>query len=131
MSRQLTDRNKGNYFAATLLFRSHVGDNESLRPLCEERVLLLRAATSAEAQAQASRYGRSEEHSYRSVAGDVVRWTFVRVLGVQEVGTPPVSGVWEVSSRYVRRRLATLRQTTRGGSKRRRDARRGQGSGTR
>ena len=130
MSIGRADGNKGIYFAVTLLFRSHVGDSESLRPLCEERVILLCATTAAQAQAQAGKYGRSEEHSYRSVAGDLVRWTFVRVVGVEEVGSAPVAGAWEVASRYVRRRLATLRDRTQTGSTRPQHRRKAPRSGT-
>ena len=96
-------------FAVTLLFRSHVGSTESLRPLCEERVVVFSAATPAEASVAARRYGRGEEHSYKNSSGELVQWTFVRVLGAQDIGPRPPIGGWEVASRFVRRRLATLR----------------------
>ena len=96
------------WYAATLLFWSEVGDVPSLRPLCEERVVLLRAVTKAVAEANALRHGMEEAHSYKNARGDDVSWSFAGIEKLEELSGPPSSGVWEVSSRYVRRARARL-----------------------
>jgi hypothetical protein len=91
------------WYATTLLFESKVGGIESIRPLCEERIVLFRGASDAAVVAMAQRYGKQEEHSYRNNKGDNVQWRFARVDRVEEVEDPAPRAGWEVGSRFVRR----------------------------
>jgi hypothetical protein len=96
------------WFATTLLFKSGIAEVTSVRPLCEERVVLFRAETESNATALAAEYGRNEAHEYENVRGELVAWRFVGVEKVEAV-SPPENLGWEVASRFTRRSLRTLR----------------------
>ena len=90
-------------FAATLVFESRVGDIVGIRPLCEERVVVVTAADIDEARTVALRHGTSEEHSYMNTYGELVRWHFVGIDMIEPL-EPPLDGlVWEVAWRLVRK----------------------------
>jgi Domain of unknown function (DUF4288) len=119
------------WYAATLLFWSEVGDVPSLRPLCEERVVLLRAATKAMAEANALRHGAAEAHSYKNARGENVNWSFAGIEKLEELSGPPSAGVWEVSSRYVRRARGRLPKGAKASTPRTRARRGGDGRNAR
>jgi hypothetical protein len=99
------------WYAATLIFSSSIAGVESLRPLCEERIVLFSAANVSGATALAMKHGLSEEHSYRNRRNELVRWRFIGVERVEAVPFDGAGGGWEVASRYVRRSRKTIRMT--------------------
>lgn len=101
------------WYAATLVFSSHVGDLPSLRPLCEERVVLFRAANESLAAAAAAAYGSTQEHSYRNTYGELLRWRFAGVDKIECLPAPDEQNGWEVASRLIRRSRRTLQKLER------------------
>lgn len=101
---------KPQWFSVTLLFVSSVGNIRSLRPLCEERVVLFHARDEAATLDSARRFGESEAHSYKNSDGDAVEWKFLRIETIEALGVLPAEGGWEVASRYVRRSRGALRK---------------------
>jgi hypothetical protein len=104
-----TDRT-ARWYSVVLLFSSSIGDVASLRPLCEERVVLFRSNTAGEIDAAARRYAEREQHSYQNANGETVNWRFHGIERIEPLAEPPANEGWEVSSRYARRSLATLRK---------------------
>ena len=71
-----------------------------LKPeLCEESIRILRGSSPEEAQARASEVGRSAEHEYCNASGETVRWRFVTVLEIQDLGVEELVDGVEVYSR--------------------------------
>ena len=101
------------WYSATLIFRSKTAGEISIRPLCEERVVLFKANSELQAAKAAERYGRREAHSYRNGAGETVSWEFAGIDDFQVLDSPAADG-WEVRARFVRRSWSTLRKLTRG-----------------
>jgi hypothetical protein len=66
-------------FAANLLFQYGVDGKVAARPLCEKRIVVLRAPSGQAALRLAKRYGSRAQYSYRNADGDRFR---VRFLGV-------------------------------------------------
>ncbi len=102
------------WFAATLLFRSSVHGEPSLRPLCELRVVLFRDTDEERVRRKAQEYGLKQEHAYPNGQGQRVRWRYVRIEQVEEILDQQTDGGWEVSSKFVRRSLASLVAVRRG-----------------
>ena len=77
MSRRETKR-----FAAKLLFqfRVVVDGEASKRRLCEERIVLFKAASAGRALAAAKRKGRSAEYDYANDEGNPVHFEFIGVV---------------------------------------------------
>lgn len=96
------------WFAVTLLFMSRIKGALTLRPLCEERVVLIRSLSEPDARAKATRYAKMEAHSYQNVYGKTVSWHFVRIEKIERVDGPIDEKPWEVASRFVRRNLRRL-----------------------
>lgn len=96
------------WYSVSLTFVSRVGAVESLRPLCEERIVLFQASSEAEARALALKYGREAEHSYANPRGEVVEWRLAGVEAARELEPPLGNRGWEVGSRFVRRQRRRL-----------------------
>jgi len=110
------------WFAATLVFVSRIGDATSMRPLCEERIVLLHATSEEDAAVQAVTYGRREQHSYRNRMGQPVEWQFAGIERVEEAEPDPESTAWEVASRFMRRGYKSLQALRRDGTEPRKRA---------
>lgn len=96
------------WFATTLIFISEIAEIPSVRPLCEERVVLFCVKDESVALAEARSYGEREQHSYLNATNDRVRWRFVGVEKIVEL--LPTSNIgWEVATRYTRRSWRTLK----------------------
>lgn len=95
------------WYSATLLFESRVDGIVGVRSLCEERVVLIKARDERAARIAASRYGELAEHAYTNNRGQLVRWMFVGIDKVEDVG-PPIDAGWEVGARFVRRHRSRL-----------------------
>lgn len=96
-------RSETRWYAVTLLFSSRIGGVESLRPLCEERVVLLESSNMARVRLLVSKYARGAQHAYQNAGGDLVEWRFKRIEKIDEIEGPPHNAPWEVASRFVRR----------------------------
>lgn len=103
-------RVKAHWFAVTMVFMSRIGKSRTLRPLCEERIVLFRADSKSEAGALGRKHGRSEEHSYEAVNGKRVTWSFIGIESIDDVTQHESNGPWEIGSRYVRRSLKRLKE---------------------
>lgn len=90
------------WFSAHLIFESQAGHATKADPLCEDRVVLFRAAGLNAARASAEAYGRKEAHNYRNGAGELVTWSFIRVDDLDELGPELDEEGWEVASRLFR-----------------------------
>ncbi|MBK9065280.1 MAG: DUF4288 domain-containing protein [Gemmatimonadetes bacterium] len=88
------------WYSATLTFASRVGGIRSLRPLCEERVVLIRAPTESRARVLAAQYGHAEAHSYANARGEQVEWLFAKIDRPEQLEPLPAQGCWEVASRF-------------------------------
>ena len=86
--RQKPRRSKAARYVAKLLFqwRVVVNGNSGVRRLCEERMIVFRAATPRLALAQAKRSGRAAQYSWKNKAGDPVHFEFVGILDLLELG---------------------------------------------
>ncbi len=90
------------WFSARLLFRSSVHDGAETPPLYEESIIIVRGEDDAGASAEAERIGLANEHSYLNPEGLEVRWRFVRLLELQELGETELTSGVEVYSRLFR-----------------------------
>jgi hypothetical protein len=98
------------WYAGVLLFRSEVGGVTSLRPLCEERLVLFRGGSAKQVERAARRYARREQHAYENAAGETVDWQFESLERIDLLDDPPDNDGWEVFSRFTRRSLKALRR---------------------
>ena len=98
------------WYAVTVLFRATVDDSTSLRPLCEERVVLFHGTSESEVQEDARRYANAEAHSYKNPHGEHVDWRFTSIEKVEVLAPPAPGAGWEIASRFVRCSLRTLRK---------------------
>lgn len=98
-----------NWYAATLLFASKIAGVESLRPLCEERIVLVQGAREEQVRAMLARYGRDQEHAYENDRGETVEWRYVDLVKLEPIDDPTRDGVQEIASRFVRKGLRSLR----------------------
>lgn len=75
-------------FSAKLLFqfRVMIGADPGIMRTCEERIVVLRAATVREALAKAKRRGRKAQLDYLNSAGNRVYFEFVGVMDLLELG---------------------------------------------
>jgi hypothetical protein len=101
------------WYSATLVFRSKISGETSIRPLCEERVVLFKANSELQAAKAAERYGRREVHSYLNAARETVSWEFAGIDDFQVLDGPAADGC-EVRARFVRRSWSTLRELAKG-----------------
>jgi hypothetical protein len=91
------------WFAAKLLFESRIDGALLEQPLCEESIRVLLCDTEAAARARAEEVGHGAEHEYVNEAGETVRWRFVSVLEVQDLGELALEDGTEVFSTLFRR----------------------------
>lgn len=82
------NKTKINKYAAKLLFQFRVVvDGESnKRRTCEERIILLDAASGKDALRMAKLAGKNEEHSYKNDEGNPVYFEFVGVKDLLDLG---------------------------------------------
>jgi hypothetical protein len=103
-------RRRGTWYAAQLLFQS---SGPEARPLCEERVVLVRAASEASALRRVLAYGNAEQHSYLNVYRERVKWTFVGVESLTDVieqSMPENGAPWDVWCRFRNRTKRSLKE---------------------
>jgi hypothetical protein len=82
-TRQATQR-----FAAKLLFqfRVMIGNDPGKRRLCEERIVVIEAASAKAALAEAKRIGKKAGHKYKNTDGNDVYFEFVGLLDLMHLG---------------------------------------------
>jgi hypothetical protein len=81
-------KQKPGRYAAKLLFqfRVMVGNDPGKRRLCEERIVLIEAASAKAALAEAKRIGKKARHKYRNTDGNDVYFEFIGVLDLMHLG---------------------------------------------
>jgi hypothetical protein len=91
-----------NRYIAELIVECRVG---RARPtLWDQQLVVLRARGPAAAYAAAMTLGRRQNHAYRNVTGDTVRWSFRGLDDLQELLARSLRSGTEVHSRLFRRR---------------------------
>jgi Domain of unknown function (DUF4288) len=73
------------WFSALLVLEATHPDEPPGRPLFEQRIVLVRAATEEDARTKAAARGRAAEHTYVNPYGNRVAWVFREVLHVVEL----------------------------------------------
>jgi hypothetical protein len=75
-------------YVAKLLFqfRIVVNGDSGIRRLCEERMIVFRAAGARAALAEAKRRGRAAQYRIKNTSGNPVHFEFVGVLDLLELG---------------------------------------------
>lgn len=86
------------WYSARLLFVAKTDGRLDADPLCEESIIVLRAADETGAAKQARRQGMDMAHSYKNEAGEVISWKFLGVLGIQDLCENALSSGSEVYS---------------------------------
>lgn len=89
------------FFGACLLLRSAHDGAVSTNDLWEESIVIVRAASEAQAEARAAAMGRQREVSYRNAANEAIAWVFVQVERVYRIDDALDDGA-EVFSRFLR-----------------------------
>jgi hypothetical protein len=69
-------------YAANLLFEYRIKEAPSRRPLCERRIIVLRAAGARNAIRRAKARGKQGEHSYRNADDQTVQIKFIGLVDV-------------------------------------------------
>ena len=90
------------WYSAKLLFRSTIDGAAVAQPLCEESIRIVLAETDEAARVRAAEIGRLAEHEYVNESGELVRWSFVAVLDVQDLCVNELEDGAEVFSRLFR-----------------------------
>lgn len=88
-------------FSALILFESSA-DGGSKEPLYEERVYLIEARDDAEAWIKAEDLARGEGVSFKNADQQQVRWSALKVLGIEEIHDDVLRHGTELFSRYLR-----------------------------
>ena len=96
------------WFTAVLVMECRVGRAKA--ELWDEQVRLIRADGDRHAFAEAQRLGKAEEHQYENSAGETVRWRFVGLGELQELGAKTVRSGVEVFSMLSRDQPRTLQK---------------------
>jgi hypothetical protein len=73
------------WHAAKILFEARVDGRASADALREESIRVFLSEGLDLARARAEELGRAAEHEYKNEYGELVRWTFVSVLEVQDL----------------------------------------------
>jgi hypothetical protein len=76
-------------YTAKLLFqfRVTVAGSDGKRRLCEERFIMFQAPSARKALQHAKRRGREGQHAYKNSADNTVRFEFVGVMELLELGS--------------------------------------------
>jgi Domain of unknown function (DUF4288) len=90
------------WYAVNLLFEGvHPYQSED-ENLCEESIRVIEADSEETAAHIASESAKRNEVSFKTLGADEVRWRFVRVERVFEVGDGPIASGMELFSRFLR-----------------------------
>src|SRR5436309_680118 len=84
------------WFAACLLMESLVDSGPPKEKLFEEKIVLVRASTDADAAEKAERFGRDAEQEYLNADGETVKWVFRELLDLKELFDEAVGDGTEV-----------------------------------
>jgi hypothetical protein len=94
------------WYVAELIVECRVG---RARPtLWDQQLVVFRARSATAAYATALTRGRQENHAYRNVTGETVRWRFKGLADLQELLTKSLRSGTEVYSRLARRRAPDI-----------------------
>ncbi len=98
------------WFAACLLMESLVDSGPPKEKLFEEKVVLVRASSEAEAAKKAERFGRDEDHEYLNADGETVRWVFQELLDLKELFDEAIGDGTEVYYAFLGQEEAAQRR---------------------
>lgn len=87
------------WYSAMIIYECEIAGTSEARPLREESIRIVRAASEAAALAAAHEVGRQNAHSYTNERGEVVSWRLVRVVDVQDLCEDELGHGVEVFSR--------------------------------
>ena len=90
------------WFAVDILYKGTHSEKPGICELWEECIILVEASDSSTAREIARPLAISEEHEYRSVEGDLIRWEFDVILSVYEILSEEIVTGVEVFSRFLR-----------------------------
>lgn len=82
----------------TMLSCSSYGANQSLRPLCGERVVLYRGESERAVARAATSYGKSEMHSNKNICGEQVSRRLLGIEKLESVLPAKDEKGWEITS---------------------------------
>lgn len=88
----------GTWYSAKLLFESTINGCIPEKSLCEESIRILQGENDQHARGRAEAIGRSAEHEYLNESAEVVKWTFVSVLELQDLSETDLHDGMEVFS---------------------------------
>lgn len=75
-----------NWFVAEAVFQATVHTEKAdVRPVSENLLFLVKAVDHPSAVSRAETLARAKEHSYKNEKGQLVSWTFVRLVEVTEM----------------------------------------------
>jgi len=90
------------WYSVELLYQRLHENDSGTEPLWEESIVLVNAQNEIEARAEGERIGRVQEHQYKAISGDVVKWVFLQVVETQEILEDTLGHKTEVFSRFLR-----------------------------
>lgn len=88
------------WYVANLVVECRVGREPA--ELWDQQIVVLRAKDSIRAHTQAKELGKSQKTSYKNIAGETVRWKFLGVGDLQELGSKTIRSGTEILSRLTR-----------------------------
>ncbi len=99
------------FYSVNLLLKSEQLNEPSVNPLWEERIVLVEAASDRDAVREGMRIGKEAEEEYPVTyqgdeegeeRQDTLRWTFVQIERVCEIGNGEMKNGTELFSRFLR-----------------------------
>jgi len=85
-------------FAVSLLSVCHVDTNARYNPVSQLSIHIVFAENEGEARERGKSLGERNNHSYKNMEGEDVRWIFERVVECQELAEKELFDGMEVSS---------------------------------
>ena len=72
------------WYTAVLVFRSIIDSDPKAESLTELQFRLVQSDSADSAYSMVNEIGKSENHSYRNSAGEIVRWQYAGMFDLQE-----------------------------------------------
>lgn len=100
------------WFSARLLIEALNPEERVKEKLFEDRIVLVRAVSDADALRRAKKFGKEAQHQYKNVHGKKVIWKFRKVMDVVELLDDPLKEGSEVYYSLLNKtQLNSLRRT--------------------
>ena len=90
-------------YTVSVLFKSLHNDEKSANPknLCEEIIYLIDAISSDDAEEKAKIIAKNNECSYQNVDGEMINWTFEKIIHVCPLEIEEFNDGTEIFSRFL------------------------------